>query len=303
MKGVEKPSLRRLLETLEEARHGFDCGHPFWGRRLPQPDRWLGRCSERHARHAVQGGNPVRHPSGLPPGAVQDHDRLREKRGAFGDDRVPPGLDPVAVKLRREQEPGVTPERGVVERSTPRAVVKNPAARDGCRRQPGRVRRFTGFTDMANDEKLETRPDDRHLGTQTEPPQPATLTHCAIAACDTQTIYVTNTSPPTDFILFKEVNSRDVRMVQTGQNFGFAFKPGEPIRIVREGLGQDLQCHVPVELGVSGAIHLPHAAFADLGGDTVWAEGGAGGQRHNQFVGLLHAVEVNGDPYGSDSMD
>lgn len=201
MKGVEKPSLRGLLEALEKARHCFDCGHPFWGRRLPQPSRWLGWCSERHARHAVQGGNPVRHPSGLPPGAVQDHDRLREKRGAFGDDRVPPGLDPVAVKLRREQEPGVTPERGVVERSTPRAVVKNPAARDGCRRQPGRVRRFMGFTDMANDEKLETRRDDRHLGTQTEPPQPATLTHCAIAACCPQTIYGTNTSPPADFNL------------------------------------------------------------------------------------------------------
>ena len=33
---------------------------------------------------------------------------------------------------------------------------------------------------------------------------------------------------------------------------------------------------VPVELRVSGSIHLPHAAFADLGGDRIRAEGGAG---------------------------
>ena len=41
---------------------------------------------------------------------------------------------------------------------------------------------------------------------------------------------------------------------------------------VREGLRQDLECHVPVELGVSGSIHLAHSAFADLGGDGVGAK-------------------------------
>ena len=30
------------------------------------------------------------------------------------------------------------------------------------------------------------------------------------------------------------------------------------------------------ELGLSGPIDLPHAAFADLGGDLIRAEGGAG---------------------------
>ena len=37
---------------------------------------------------------------------------------------------------------------------------------------------------------------------------------------------------------------------------------------------------VPVELGVPRTIDLPHAAFADLGGDGVWAEGGAGLEAH-----------------------
>ena len=50
--------------------------------------------------------------------------------------------------------------------------------------------------------------------------------------------------------------------------------------IVRERLWQDLERHVAVELGISGSIHLAHPAFADLGGDAIRAEGGAGGKRH-----------------------
>ena len=53
----------------------------------------------------------------------------------------------------------------------------------------------------------------------------------------------------------------------------FTFNPGEAIRIIGERLWQHLQRHVPIELGVSGAIHLAHAAFADLGGDGIGAEG------------------------------
>ena len=61
----------------------------------------------------------------------------------------------------------------------------------------------------------------------------------------------------------------DVGMVQRGEDFRFALKPGEAFRIVGERLWQHLQRHVPVELGVAGAIHLTHPAFADLGGDFV----------------------------------
>ena len=34
-----------------------------------------------------------------------------------------------------------------------------------------------------------------------------------------------------------------------------------------------------VQLGINGLIHLPHAAFAYLGGDLIRAEGGAGLKR------------------------
>ena len=41
--------------------------------------------------------------------------------------------------------------------------------------------------------------------------------------------------------------------------FGFPLKPGQSIWIIGEGVRQDLECDVPVELGVSGSIHLAHA--------------------------------------------
>ncbi len=37
-----------------------------------------------------------------------------------------------------------------------------------------------------------------------------------------------------------------------------------------------MEHHVPIELCVSGLIHIAHAAFADLGGDFVDAEPGSG---------------------------
>ena len=50
---------------------------------------------------------------------------------------------------------------------------------------------------------------------------------------------------------------------------------------------QDLQRHVPVELDVSGSVHLAHAAFADLGGDGVVAERGTDRQRHEPFESMV----------------
>ncbi len=57
-------------------------------------------------------------------------------------------------------------------------------------------------------------------------------------------------------------------------------EPGETFRIIGEDVREDFQGHIPAELRVPGAIHLPHAAFADLGGDGVGAEAGADLERH-----------------------
>ena len=55
----------------------------------------------------------------------------------------------------------------------------------------------------------------------------------------------------------------------------------EAIRIVGERLRQHLQRHVPIELGVSGAIHLSHAAFTNLGSYLIWSEPGTEFKTHD----------------------
>ena len=76
----------------------------------------------------------------------------------------------------------------------------------------------------------------------------------------------------------------DVRMVQRGEHFRFALKASEPIVIRRDGRRQDLDRDLALQLGVGGPIHLAHAAFADLGGDFVDAETGAGSEGQSDAI-------------------
>ena len=61
---------------------------------------------------------------------------------------------------------------------------------------------------------------------------------------------------------------------------GFPLEPGKTIRITGKRLGQIFSATWAVELGIGGLIDLAHAAFADLGGDGIGAEGGAGLKCH-----------------------
>ena len=69
-------------------------------------------------------------------------------------------------------------------------------------------------------------------------------------------------------------------LVEAGENLCFPLEPSEAIRIGRKRLGQDLQRHLPVQLGVGRLIDLAHPALADEGGHLVMAESGADVQRH-----------------------
>ena len=68
----------------------------------------------------------------------------------------------------------------------------------------------------------------------------------------------------------------DVRMVQRGEHFCFALETREPIRVSCKRGRQDLDRDLAFEPGVGRSIDLAHAPFADLGGDLVGAETGAG---------------------------
>ena len=61
-------------------------------------------------------------------------------------------------------------------------------------------------------------------------------------------------------------------MVQRGEQLRLALEARDPIRIGRERFLKDLDGDLAVEPRIVGAVHLAHAAFAQLGHDLVGAE-------------------------------
>ena len=65
------------------------------------------------------------------------------------------------------------------------------------------------------------------------------------------------------------VDLRDVGMVECGERLRLAREPRYALAIAGHGLGKRLDGDVPVQLRIARAIHLTHAAFAQLGDDFV----------------------------------
>ena len=87
--------------------------------------------------------------------------------------------------------------------------------------------------------------------------------------------------------LFEPVDAGDVRVIQRREGLGFTLEAGEPISVVRERLGQDLDRDVAIQLRVAGPEDLPHAAFADAGDNFVDTQTGTGskGQGWRDYMG------------------
>ena len=84
--------------------------------------------------------------------------------------------------------------------------------------------------------------------------------------------------------VLQSVDGCDVRMIQRGEDFRFALKASQPVGITHQRRRQDLDGDLTLQLRVRRPIHLPHPAHADLGGDFVDTEAGAGSE--GQAVGL-----------------
>ena len=63
--------------------------------------------------------------------------------------------------------------------------------------------------------------------------------------------------------LLDAVDGGDVGMIQRGEDLGFALEARQPIGVVRERFGQDLDRDVAIQLRVARAIDLAHPACAD----------------------------------------
>ena len=94
-------------------------------------------------------------------------------------------------------------------------------------------------------------------------------------------------------------------MVEAGEDLGLPLEPGEPVRIVREGVGQDLQGDLAVEQGVGGLPDLAHAALTNEGGNVIVPEAGASGQGHGGVGSILpaHVLWTCTEPLYAQNMD
>ena len=79
----------------------------------------------------------------------------------------------------------------------------------------------------------------------------------------------------------------DVGMIQRSESLGFTLEAREPIGVVGEGFGEDLDRDVAIQLRVAGAKDLPHTPFANRRDDVVDAESGTGseGQIWRDYTG------------------
>ena len=71
---------------------------------------------------------------------------------------------------------------------------------------------------------------------------------------------------------FQAVDGRDVGMVERREHVGLALEADEPVTIVDEGLGEDLQRDVAGELCIGRPVHPSHTAFAEESDDVVVSE-------------------------------
>ena len=75
--------------------------------------------------------------------------------------------------------------------------------------------------------------------------------------------------------LFEAEDRGDVGVLQLGQELRFALEPCPAIRVVSDLCRQNLDRHVPLQLGVGRPVDLPHPAFAQLRGHAILREDSA----------------------------
>ena len=83
--------------------------------------------------------------------------------------------------------------------------------------------------------------------------------------------------------LLEVVDRRDARMVQRREDVRLAGEAGEPVGVLRERPGHDLEGHFALETRVARAPDLAHASGSERAEDLVGPEAGAGSDEHRDF--------------------
>ncbi len=77
------------------------------------------------------------------------------------------------------------------------------------------------------------------------------------------------------------VQHTNVRMIQAGNRFGFAFEALLPNGIIRKLWRQNLYRHSAIKTRVAPAKHLAHAARAERRHDLIWTKFAPCGEAHD----------------------
>jgi hypothetical protein len=86
--------------------------------------------------------------------------------------------------------------------------------------------------------------------------------------------------------VFEAMDLGDVRMIERREHFRLALKTRDTVAIAGKRRGKDLDGDIALQPRISGAIHLAHATSTNRGGDFVWAEASAEGERHAKWPEL-----------------
>jgi hypothetical protein len=80
--------------------------------------------------------------------------------------------------------------------------------------------------------------------------------------------------------ILEPVDVRNVRMIQRREDVCFASKAGKAIRLGGDRRVENLDCDVPVQLGIACAINLSHTSGAEEAQDVVVSEPRPGSEGH-----------------------
>jgi len=96
---------------------------------------------------------------------------------------------------------------------------------------------------------------------------------------ESETFYQLQDESRDILILGDAIDRGDVWVIEGRKDVRLALETGAPVGVARDGVRQDLERHVPLQLQIAGAIDLAHSARAERCQNLILTKRGAGAER------------------------
>jgi hypothetical protein len=70
--------------------------------------------------------------------------------------------------------------------------------------------------------------------------------------------------------LFNSIDGGNIWVIERGEDFGFTLKPGQPLAVYGEDIGQHFDGHLSAEADILGPINFAHPTGAEFAKDPVF---------------------------------